>query len=154
MTRRGRDLARQQNARGRDLYARAAERQAEERLLATARPVPARITIALDMCGLEGPEVDIACGAVEPAVDNWEAGIEVPSAEQVRLLAKLCDLPVRYFYEPADELVIEGPVFICDRTKRVHGLTLAHARVDDRGVLQRQFVQPSRGERFDPGWSS
>lgn len=37
------------------------------------RPYPERLTAALDLRELYGPEVDIACGAVEPAVDRWEA---------------------------------------------------------------------------------
>lgn len=35
------------------------------------RLVPDRITAALDMNGLEGPQVDIDCGTPEPDVDHW-----------------------------------------------------------------------------------
>ena len=69
--------------------------------------------MALDLRGLEGPEVDIACGVVEPAVDMWEAGTLVPTREQVAALAVLTDFPVTFFYQPADPPL--GPVWICRR---------------------------------------
>ncbi|MDF3320228.1 hypothetical protein P3G66_31950, partial [Rhodococcus sp. C3V] len=43
-----------------------------------------RITRALDAAELYGPDVDIACGAQEPAVDEWEAGTRYPSFGQGR----------------------------------------------------------------------
>ena len=51
---------------------------------------PASITLALDAHGLEGPEVDEACGAREPDVDRWEAGVLYPTWDQLCKLAKLC----------------------------------------------------------------
>ncbi len=63
-------------------------------------PVPERITMALDLRELYGPEVDQALGGEEPMVDEWEAGARVPSLEQVQALARLTDFPVRFFYEP------------------------------------------------------
>lgn len=139
------ELAKQQAVAHRAGYERAAAKQEEARLLAEGTPVPARITLALDARGLYGPEVDISCGAVEPAVDNWEAGIEVPTAEQVKLLAALTGYPIRSFYLPAAELQMPSPVFICDRGKTKHGLTLAYSYIDERGVLHREFAEPSRG---------
>jgi hypothetical protein len=107
------------------------------RLLATGKPVPARITIALDMGGHEGPEVDIACGAVEPAVDLWECGVEQPTAEQVKLLAALTGFPVPWFYQPIEPgplLGRNGWMVICWGGRR--GCEFPEQDyVDERGVL-------------------
>lgn len=67
---------------------------------------PWRITTALDQGGFEGPDVDIACGAVEPAVDRWEAGTEYPSYEQLHLLAKLTGRPPAWFVQDGEPLDI------------------------------------------------
>jgi len=91
--------------------------------------VPARITLALDSGDHEGPDVDTACGAVEPAVDMWEAGEEKPTPEQVELLAKLTGFPVAYFYEPVGSGPM-GTMHLCGR----HCETL-RPWVDGRGVL-------------------
>jgi hypothetical protein len=111
-------------------------------------PIPARITIALDALQLHGPEVDIACGTHEgnPAgdVDAWEEARAVPSAEQVEKLAALCRMPVEYFYAPIEDYERDVRMFMCDRTKRKHGLTIVTSRVDERGVLHREYHQPSR----------
>lgn len=76
-----------------------ARRQRRERE-ASKTPIPARITTALDLRGLYGPEVDIACDAQEPDVDRWEDPDDplLPTAEQVALLAKLTGYPVLFFY--------------------------------------------------------
>lgn len=58
---------------------------------------PCWITQALDICSLEGPEVDIACGAKEPDVDRWEAGELYPTWGQLVLLAKLTGHPLVFF---------------------------------------------------------
>ena len=58
---------------------------------------PAGITLMLDMNGLEGPEVDTACLAAEPDVDNWEAGTLYPSWEQVVALAELVGCSPEFF---------------------------------------------------------
>lgn len=58
---------------------------------------PHRITLALDLRSLEGPEVDIACGAKEPDVDRWEAGELYPTWEQLCLLAQLTGQPLAFF---------------------------------------------------------
>lgn len=79
-------------------YRAALARQREERLLATEKPVPERITIALDAAGLWGPEVDRALGVEEPTVDLWETGELVPSPDQVRALAKLCGVTPTMLY--------------------------------------------------------
>jgi len=96
----------------RQKYKRAVERQKLERR-ALRDPNPERITMALDLRWLSGPEVDRACGAEEPAVDLWEAGDLVPTAEQVAKLAALTGFPVAFFYLPSSPPV--GPVFVCSR---------------------------------------
>jgi hypothetical protein len=82
--------------------------------------VPVRITVALDARDLYGPKVDRDCGTWEgnPAgdVDAWELGEAVPSREQVRLLAALCEVPVALFYEPLTEDERVGVVYICGRS--------------------------------------
>lgn len=94
-------------------YLRALTAQQSARLV-TATPVPARITAALDLCGLDGPDVDTACGAREPDVDLWETGELRPSFEQVQLLAALTDFPVAFFYQPYTDEDLAG-VWLCGR---------------------------------------
>ncbi|WP_139047409.1 hypothetical protein [Rhodococcus erythropolis] len=55
----------------------------------TGALAPYRITRALDAAELYGPDVDIACGAQEPACGDWEAGTRYPSFEQLLALAAL-----------------------------------------------------------------
>lgn len=62
---------------------------------------PWRITMALDAKGLDGPEVDIACGTAEPDVDLWEAGVLYPTWEQVLKLATLCGVTPRFLMDDA-----------------------------------------------------
>lgn len=90
----------------------------------TEKPIPDRITAALDIRGLYGPEVDLACGVEEPAVDLWEAGELVPTAEQVEALARLTGFPVRFFYTPSTVKV--DRLFIC----RTDGCELVDTRPD------------------------
>ncbi len=75
------------------------------------KPNPQRITAALDVCGLYGPEVDLACGVEEPAVDEWEAGTRIPTDEQVEALARLTGRTPSWFYR--DDLPSVGKGFIC-----------------------------------------
>jgi transcriptional regulator with XRE-family HTH domain len=63
-------------------------------------PTPERITMALDLRELYGPEVDEALGGEEPMVDEWESAERTPTYEQVQALARLTDFPVRFFYQP------------------------------------------------------
>jgi hypothetical protein len=63
-------------------------------------PTPERITMALNICELYGPEVDQALGGEEPMVDEWESGVRVPDLTQIQALAKLTGFPVRFFYRP------------------------------------------------------
>lgn len=64
---------------------------------------PWRITVALDAKGLDGPEVDAACGAAEPDVDLWEAGVLYPTWEQVQRLAALCGVTPRFLMDDAPD---------------------------------------------------
>lgn len=139
-----RRLAADQAAAERGRYAAAANRQREAELLAHGRPVPARITIALDYGGHEGPEVDLAVGTYEqnPAgdVDTWECGVAAPTGEQVKLLAALTGFPVPFFYEPIPPGPILGrpaQIIVCYR-KKVRGRkchVVDQHTVDDNGVL-------------------
>lgn len=72
---------------------------------------PRRITLALDLRGLHGPQVDIACRAREPEVDLWESGLAQPDWEQLLALAELTQMPVHSFFLPDPPEV--GPTFLC-----------------------------------------
>lgn len=99
----------------RSRYAKAQSRQREARLLAEGTPVPARITLALDAMGLDGPEVDRACGVEEPTVDLWETGELVPTPDQIRALSRLTGCTVEFFYLPLDPAE-QGVSFVCSRS--------------------------------------
>ncbi|MEU4703416.1 hypothetical protein [Nonomuraea dietziae] len=94
-------------------YQAALSRQRRDRELSDV-PVPYRITTALDLCGLYGPEVDRALGGEEPMVDQWETGELVPTSEQIEALATLTGYPAAYFYKPATERA--GVAFMCKRS--------------------------------------
>ncbi|MFI7448135.1 hypothetical protein ACIBQX_11610 [Nonomuraea sp. NPDC049714] len=86
-------------------------RQREDRELATKKPLPDRITAALNLAGLYGPEVDRMFGGEEPMVDEWEAGTRIPTPEQIRLLADLAGVIPGFFYRLPE--APGGPGFIC-----------------------------------------
>jgi hypothetical protein len=114
-----RALAAEQAAAHRAGYAAARARQENEQLISSGKVVPARITIALDFRGLEGPEVDAACGGAEPDVDMWELGLAVPAPEQVVKLAELTGFPGAFFYQPVKPGPLAGSaIFICHRGRR------------------------------------
>lgn len=114
--------------RDRERYRAAARRQALERRRAVLPPYPQRITAALDLAGLYGPEVDRALGGEEPMVDEWEAGTRIPEPHQVDALAELTGQPVDFFYvEPVE---LSGPVFLCRRTGRGKGCEVIDPRPD------------------------
>jgi hypothetical protein len=71
-------------------------------------PTPERITMALDLRDLYGPEVDRALGGEEPMVDEWESGERVPDFTQVQALAELTLFPVKFFYLPAPPPITQG----------------------------------------------
>lgn len=82
-----------------------ARRRAEHRAMldearhgwALGRVRPWYITMALDLRGLDGPEVDEACGVQEPGVDLWEQGELYPTFEQLCALAELTDMLPKWF---------------------------------------------------------
>lgn len=69
--------------------------------------LPFRITQALDAAGLFGPEVDTACGAAEPAVDEWEAGARYPTFVQLLLLANITGHDPEWFFDRGSEVEID-----------------------------------------------
>jgi hypothetical protein len=142
-----RALAAEQARREQVGYQAALSRQEADRLLRDGRVVPARITIALDLCGLDGPGVDVACGAAEPDVDLWEAGLAVPTAAQVRKLAKLTGFGPAYFYRPVPAGPLVEGIIMCGRG----GCQITEPDVvDERGVLRYggQARQPPQGTLF------
>lgn len=134
-------LAAEQNAADRAAYTEAAIKQGNDELIAGGKVVPARITMAMNLGGHEGPEVDIACGTWEgnPAgdVDGWELGETAPTADQVKLMAELTGFGEAWFYLPIKPgpLVGDGDggiIWMCGP----RGCTLVKSDwVDERGVL-------------------
>lgn len=86
----------------------AAERHDPAAYYAGKTPTPERITTALNLCGLYGPEVDQALGGEEPMVDEWESGVRVPTLQQVQALAAITGYSVRFFYQPAAPPITGG----------------------------------------------
>ena len=78
----------------------AAERRDPAAYYAGKMPTPERITAALDIRELYGPEVDQALGGEEPMVDEWESGARVPDFAQMQALSELTGFPVKFFYMP------------------------------------------------------
>jgi hypothetical protein len=95
-------------------------------------PTPKRITMALDLAELYGPEVDEALGVEEPTVDMWEAGLIVPTREQIHRLAMLTGWPWRFFYMP-EPVAVQGG-WICGD--------------DGCQPLGRNDPEPGQGELF------
>jgi hypothetical protein len=79
-----------------ELHAAAAEKKAYA-MWKAGKVVPWRITIALDANDLYGPEVDEACGAAEPDVDQWEAGVLYPTWNQLLALSELTGCTPEFF---------------------------------------------------------
>lgn len=82
--------------------------------------VPHRITLALDIRELHGPQVDQACGAREPDVDRWEAGERYPTWQQLQALAELTAFPIEFFTPEPEQVHALGPgvMFVCKRSSR------------------------------------
>lgn len=96
---------------------------------------PHRITQALDLRGMDGPDVDVACGAAEPAVDEWEAGTRVPTGRQLRKLAALTGFPPAFFAKPDGPPITGG--WLCIRSGRGKGCyTLDDPRLDRLDELE------------------
>lgn len=92
---------------------------------------PSRITMALDAGDHYGPEVDVACGGAEPMVDEWEAGLRQPTADQVERLAELTGYPVVFFTLPDPPPVVG---WACQRSGKGKG---CH-RIDTRAAAPAQ----------------
>lgn len=110
-------------------------------------PVPARITLALDMRDLSGDQVDWDLGVWESpadewipgtAVDRWEVGALVHTRAQVERLALLTAFLVTWFYRPVEHL--PSRMLLCDRSKRARALTILTGSVNADGVLQRSSM--------------
>jgi len=71
---------------------------------------PSRATTALDLRDMHGAWVDAAVGEVEPTVDLWEYGVEIPTEEQVRRLATLTRFRPSWFYMPP---ILADSAFAC-----------------------------------------
>lgn len=100
---------------------------------------PKRVTLALDSIDAEGPDVDVACGAVEPAVDEWEAGTRIPSVDQLLALARYTGMRPEWFFVPGPD----DPSWLvfCQRSGRGRGCTM---------VKDGQVVAVSRRRRARP----
>ena len=111
-----------------------------------APPIPARITVALDSIGAEGPWVDEALGGAEPMVDRWEAGELAPTPGQVEKLAELTGFPVAFFYKPVEEREHEPLIVrICQRGRRGdNGTVVLKSWIDWAGVLHVEELTPPR----------
>ncbi|PZU04736.1 MAG: hypothetical protein DI630_00470 [Gordonia sp. (in: high G+C Gram-positive bacteria)] len=72
----------------------------EHELWRSGKLVPWYITRELNRGGHNGPQVDIACGASEPDVDNWELGHLYPTWDQTVALAQLVNVRVRNLTHP------------------------------------------------------
>lgn len=82
-----------------------------------------RITCALDLGGMFGPEVDEALGVSGTdllgrcydagVVDAWETGEQIPSPDEVRRLAYLTGMSPIWFYDGT--LPTMSRIFICKR---------------------------------------
>ena len=97
------------------------EEQRSNRLLTSRAPNPRRITSALDIRMLEGPQVDRDLGGEEPMVDEWESGKRIPTPEQIEALADLTGFTPAFFYQ--DDPPDLGPMILCgpkgcERTER------------------------------------
>lgn len=85
---------------------------------------PWMITMALNVRGLEGPEVDVACLAQEPDVDDWEAGWRYPSWPQFLALCELTGFGPGWF-----AIDHRPPPSTLETSLRFH-LPLEHLRSD------------------------
>lgn len=90
-------------------YAAATQNQAARRDWEAGLIAPYLITTALDMCRLDGPGIDEACGVEEPTVDLWESGLVYPTWEQLCALAQLTGFAPAFFsrrnHDPRSALV-------------------------------------------------
>jgi hypothetical protein len=102
-------------------HAQAVARSRE--LVRAGKVVPARISMALDLAGLHGPDVDLKVGTWHgnPAgdIDRWEQAIAVPTRDQVWQLAWLTGFRPSWFYRPMKPgPLLGGPVWMCFADRR------------------------------------
>ncbi len=110
--------------RGYERYLAQRDLEAAQEAWRRGQVIPHRITTALDLRALYGPEVDAACGVQEPAVDEWEEGVRYPTWEQLLALAELTDFPVKFF----TTMLPAAPIRVSDTTLAFH----AKGRLEDR----------------------
>lgn len=103
-------------SRGYERYLERRELEVARQAWQQGRVIPYRITTALDIRALYGPEVDQACGVEEPAVDQWEAGELYPTWEQLLALAELTQFPVKFF----TNMLECTPIDASDTSMRFH----------------------------------
>jgi hypothetical protein len=113
----------------------AEERRDPAAYYAGKAPTPERITTALNIRELYGPEVDQALGGEEPMVDEWEAGERIPTFEQVQRLAVLTGFPVRFFYQPPSPPLGDGWICGSDGYARFGDTDVADGDGDGTGRL-------------------
>ncbi len=102
--------------RGYARYLKQCDTEAAHEAWKRGQVIPHRITTALDIRALYGPEVDRACGVEEPAVDEWEEGVRYPTWEQLLALADLTGYPVKFF----TTMLPGAPVRVSDTTLAFH----------------------------------
>ncbi len=156
-------------------YRRELDEQRAYRDWRAGKVVPYRITIALDFHGLQGPDVDEACGVHEPQVDRWEAGTLYPTWSQLCALAELTgNTPGFFMHQPHQDLPLETSMRFhrvggqrCDtrqappvRTFLPEAITatVEGAPVEHRGLHQlrpaeplRDLPEPQQGRTDDRG---
>lgn len=127
----------------RDMLTEARRRWEEQHIL------PCRITMALDLKGLHGPDVDKQCGTEEPAVDMWEAGTRYPTWEQYLALAELTHQPLAFFWQPIEPEDM-GPVFVCRRSEVGSSCKALHPQ----SQVTTWNIQPYQTSLFEPSTQS
>lgn len=140
------EAARRRAARRKPAAAAAAVvRPENDRRLADARRAweaglvrPYLLSLWMNHRGVEGPEVDAACGVPEPTVDLWEEGRVYPTWDQLLALATFCELPVWRFTEDVDTT----RTFLCARSNRAPVLEPERIRAFDPLALAAAGIQP------------
>jgi hypothetical protein len=74
---------------------------------------PHRITVALNHAGLYGKTADAKVHAVEPELDDWEAGRAVPNPKQLRALCSLAGIDEAFLHLPDDAYPRIAVAFLC-----------------------------------------
>lgn len=104
---------------------------------------PHRITVALNRAGLYGPTADAKLSAVEPDLDNWEAGKAHPSDAQLVKLARMANVPVEFFTLPDGEHPELTVAWVCNRRTGHLLVSMPH---DPYPPAQPSLLQPDAEE--------